>query len=220
MNKKRIAAAIAAIGTMALSSLPAFAMEVRRDAENNVYVAGVTPGSSHEVSFEGAGGRVRNVEADRCGVIRISPNLAYAAATKISIGGTESNIAELPVRTPGRCSLVNGAYTSVGQPQETRYKDAIGTIYVQGLTAKSDQVVAYPDLPVGRRITANACGYFRIANSDTQPITDTRALRIDGGSSVTVGSLQALMAPSCRRISETQSVMVVPIHEASSWNSQ
>lgn len=219
MNPKRIVAAIAAVGTVALSAMPAFAEVVKRDADNNVYVAGVTPGSSHEVSFEGAGGRTRNVEADRCGVIRIASSLAYAAATKIGVGGTESNIADLPVATPGRCALLNGAYVSQGQPAATRYKDAIGTIYIQGLQPKQDVVVSYPDLLVGRKYSANACGYFKVTNSDTQPITSTTALKIDGGSSVSVSSLQTLTAPSCRKTSDTESKMLVPIDEANSWAS-
>lgn len=204
MNRKKIAAALAAISTLALGTMPASAeMVVKRDAQNNVYVAGMSSGASTEVGF-GGNVRTRNVQANNCGVARISTSLAYSSATKVKVGDTESVIADLPVKTPGGCTLSNGSYTSVNPPTETRFKDAIGNIYVQGLTANSNQVVSYPDLSVTRRTTANACGYFRIANSTSAPITNATVLKV-GPTSYTVGSLATVLSPGCRRISDTQS---------------
>lgn len=217
MNKTQFFAAIAAAGAVTLSAMPAFAEVVLRDAENNVYVAGLSPGTGMEVGFSGAGARTRSVEADRCGTIKISPSLVYAAATKIEVGGTTSNLADLPTATPGKCTLVNGAYTSQGQPQATRYKDAIGAVYIQGLQPKQDITVSYPDLPVTRKYTANACGYFRVTNSDQSPITNTTSLSFDMDGTAAVGSLKTVTAPSCRRVSDTASKMMVPVDEANFW---
>ncbi len=217
MNKKKIAAAIAAVSTVTLSAMPVMAEVVRRDADNNIYVAGLG-NSQIEIQLQSAGVRTRNVEADRCGTIRITPALAYSAATKISVGGVESNIAELPTATPGRCALVNGAYASVSQPAATRYKDAIGAIYIQGLTAKSDQVVSYPDLPMTRMATPNACGYVRLASPQDAPFTNTTTIKINS-QSYTLGNLSSVTAPSCRRIDDTHSKMMVPLEEADMWTS-
>lgn len=216
-NTKRIAVVAAALSTLVLGALPARAdMVVKRDAQNNVYVAGMSAGASTEVNTGGSV-RTRNVQANNCGVVRIGTSLAYSSATKVSLGGTESIIADLPVKAPGGCTLSNGSYVATNAPTETRFKDAIGNIYIQGLNANSTHTVSYPDLLVTRRATANACGYFRIANSTSSPITDTTTLKI-GSTSYTVGSLATVLSPGCRRISDTQSVMVVPITEATSWS--
>lgn len=85
MYNKRVTAIVAAIGTLVLHILPASAnIVVLRDAQNNVYVAGLTPGSSTEVGLEGVD-RNRNVQVNNCGVIRLTPNLSYAAATQIRL---------------------------------------------------------------------------------------------------------------------------------------
>lgn len=213
MNK-RIAATIAAVGSIALSILPASAEVVKCDAQNNVYVAGLTPSSSTEVGFNGTF-VTRLVQANRCGVIRITPSLNYANATQITLGGTASEIANLPVADPGNCAIVNGTYTSVNAPSATRFKDAIGAIYIQGLTPSSDQTVSYPDLAVTRRVTANACGYFRIASTTQSPITNSSVLKI-GSVTHTVSSLGTVISPLCKKISPTQSEMMVPLSQASS----
>lgn len=217
MNKTKIAGLLFSFGTLAVNVLPASAEVVKRDAQNNVYVAGLTPGSSTEVGFNGTF-VTRKVQANRCGVIRITPSLNYAKATQITLDGTASDIANLTVATPGNCASVNGSYTSVNAPAATRFKDAIGAIYIQGLTPSSDQTVSYPDLPVTRKITANACGYFRIASTTQSPITNSSVLKI-GSVSYTVSSLGTLISPGCKKISPTQSEMMVPLSQAASWGS-
>lgn len=195
-------------------SLPAMAV-VRRDAQNNIYVTGLTPGTKTAVGFTGTA-RTRNVRADRCGTVKVSPSLTYASATSISLGSTTSNIGSLPERTPGNCASVNGVYNLVNAPTESRFKDAIGAIYIQGLTANSDQVVTYPDLPVGKNVTANACGYFKITNSVTQPITNATSLKI-GSVTYNVSDLTTLISPTCRKLPSGSSVLMVPLGEAGSW---
>lgn len=218
MNRKQItktAIALFGLGTV-FASLPAMAV-VRRDALNNIYVTGLTPGTKTAVGFTGTA-RTRNATADRCGTVRISPSLAYSSATSISLGGTASNIGSLPERTPGNCASTNGVYNLVNGPTESRFKDAIGAIYIQGLTANSDQVVTYPDLPVGRNVTANACGYFKITNSVSQPITNTTSIRI-GSVTYDVSDIQTVINPTCRKLPSGSSVLMVPLQEAGSWTS-
>lgn len=216
MCKKRVTAIVSATGILALFALPASAnIVVLRDAQNNVYVAGLTPGSSTEVGFEGTE-RTRNTRANSCGVVKLTPLLVYAEATQISLNGENSTIANLPVRIPGICRNVNGTYTLADSPTETRFKDEIGTIYIKGLTPGSSQVVSYPSLNVTRKVTANACGYFRLANTTQSPITNSTAFKINANRYL-VFTTSTVAAPACKRVSPDQSAMMIRLEEYSYW---
>jgi hypothetical protein len=64
MNKKKIAAAIAAVSTVTLSAMPVMAEVVRRDADNNIYVAGLG-NSQVEIQLQGRAGW-------KCGTARLN----------------------------------------------------------------------------------------------------------------------------------------------------
>lgn len=217
MKSKKIAAVVLGSIVLAAGALPAMA-EVRKDASNNVYINGLAPGSSHEISLDGTP-RTRTASANRCGVAKVSPSLAYSAATQIKLGTSVSDIPNLPVLVPGNCSSVNGVYSSVGAPSATRFKDSIGAIYFQGLVPSSDQVVTYPELSVGRNVAANACGYIKISSTPNSPLTSASVIKFNGNSYGTVGSMSSAIAPSCKKISETQSVMMIGITDRYNWGS-
>jgi hypothetical protein len=217
MKSKKIAAVVLGSIVLAASALPAMA-ETRKDALNNVYINGLAPGSSHEISLDGTP-RTRTATANRCGVAKVSPSLAYSAATEIKLGMIVSDIPSLPVLVPGNCSSVNGIYTSVNAPSATKFKDSIGAIYFQGLAPSSDQIVTYPELSVGRNIAANACGYIKISNTTSSPITSASVIRFNGNSYGTVDNMSMAIAPSCKKISATQSVMMIGITDRYNWGS-
>lgn len=207
-----------ALGSMLVAALAMPAMaEARRDASNNVYITGFSANSTQDITFDGTP-RTRSVQANRCGVAKVFPSLSYAAATKITLNSIQFNIPTLPVASPGTCSVVNGAYVSVNAPTATRFKDAIGAIYFQGLAPSSAQVVSYPELSLGRKITANACGYIKISSTTSSPLTSTTRIKVNGDPiGFTVGSLDTVVAPICKKISDTYSVMMISI--ADKWNS-
>ncbi len=217
MKSKKIAVVFGSI-ILAASAIPAKA-ETRKDALNNVYINELVPGSVHNISLDGTP-RTRTVTANRCGVAKLSASLSYSAATQISLASVVSDLSTLPVASPGSCSSVAGVYTLVDAPTATRFKDAIGAVYVQGVPASSEQVFSYPELFVSRKITANACGYVKVSSTISSPLTGATVIKFDNDPiGFTVGDLSTTIAPSCKKISETQSVMMISITDKRNWGS-
>lgn len=217
MTIKNLAAVAAlALGSVFVSNLPAKADVIRKDTDNNIYIYTGSPDADREIAFAGTQ-RTRKVTANRCGIARISSSPTYAEATQISLGGTTSNISTLPVATPGKCTSQNGVYSSTGEPAAQRYKDSVGTVYIKGLTPSSEHTVTYPDLPVTRNVKANNCGLIKLTNSSRQLIGNDTQFKVNS-SAYTVSSLTTVIAPSCKKISPTQSAFMVPLNQVGYWN--
>ena len=221
MKSIKIAAVLFGLIVLAASAMPARA-ETRKDASNNVYINDLVPGSVHDISLDGTP-RTRKITANRCGVFRLSPSLEYSAATQIVLVGAESvtqNISSLPVMIPGTCRSVNGVYALVDAPEASWFRDSIGAVYVQSQTPSVVRTFSYPELSVGRKITANACGYIKISSTTSSPLTGATVIKFDNAvTGFTVDSVQNAIAPSCKKISETQSVMMISITDKRNWGS-
>lgn len=76
-------------------------------------------------------------------------------------------------------------------------KDGKGDIYISGLTDYQTLKVEYASIPRSRSLQANECGFIRLRSSDSYPFTSSTALKVEGGSEFTVGSLPAEAAPRC-----------------------
>jgi hypothetical protein len=190
-----------------------------RDASNSVYLYNLTAGSSHEYTVSGTPPLSRKVKANHCGVAKAAFTPGYATATIVSLGSLQSNISALPVAIPGTCKKNKNSetYALVDSPAAARFKNSENTIYFQGLTPLSEQVIAYRELFKIRKATANACGYIKMSSKETSPITATSVIAFNNDLEFTVGSLRVVFPPKCQKISETQSAMVISVADAALW---
>ncbi|BFM39927.1 hypothetical protein [Synechocystis sp. LKSZ1] len=72
-----------------------------------------------------------------------------------------------------------------------------GDIYVSGLNSYQTLEAAYPGLPKIVKKTANECGFFKLASTESSPITDASNLQLGSNTAFTVGSLPTQAAPKC-----------------------
>jgi hypothetical protein len=72
-----------------------------------------------------------------------------------------------------------------------------GDIYVSGLNSYQTLEAAYSALPKIVKKTANECGFFKLASSDSAPLTDASNLQLGSNTAFAVGSLPVQAAPKC-----------------------
>jgi hypothetical protein len=116
----------------------------------------------------------------------------------ITVAGTSIDTTTLPTELLPRCNS--------GVPEQTRsanFKTPTGDIVIVGNAASSFKSVTLPQSQV-RRTRANACGYVRLASSNSYQHTNTMPLTLNG-TATTIGSLTQKDAPICRG-----NVMYVP----------
>lgn len=72
-----------------------------------------------------------------------------------------------------------------------------GDIYVSGLASYQSLKASYSSLPKVVKKSANECGFFKISNSTSTPLTTSSNIKLNAGSAVLVSSLPVEAAPKC-----------------------
>jgi hypothetical protein len=78
----------------------------------------------------------------------------------------------------------------------TKKSTQTGDIGISGLTAYQSLSVLLNSIPRGRTVTANDCGFVKLTNSSSFPLTGA-TLKLDGGSDTVVSSIPTEAAASC-----------------------
>ncbi|BFM38248.1 hypothetical protein [Synechocystis sp. LKSZ1] len=68
---------------------------------------------------------------------------------------------------------------------------------MSGLGSYQTLEAAYPGLPKIVKKSANECGFFKLASTDSAPLTDASNLQLGSNTAFTVGSLPVQAAPKC-----------------------
>jgi hypothetical protein len=163
----------------------------------DVYVTGLSADSQFEVTYP-AIQKSKDIKADACGFLVIRNSTTNPVTGTITVAGTSVDTTTLPTNLLPRCT--NG---TPEQARSTNFKTPTGDIVIVGNAASSFKSVTLPQSQV-RRTRANACGYVRLASSNSYQHTNTMALTLNG-TATTIGNLTQKDAPICRG-----NVMYVP----------
>jgi hypothetical protein len=156
--------AIALAGLSALL-LPTVANAQFKDADGNIHIQNLTPGTKVEIS---SGELAKKITANFCGLVTISKPTVGAMPATLGVGTDTITVAGLPVQTIPRC--VNGA---LAEARAANFQDATGRVVVVGKTPGTQYDVTYTGTPGVRSLTANLCGFVKISNSTTKPAPAT-----------------------------------------------
>lgn len=193
------------------AALPAFAApppDVFKDSRGNVYVHGTlatTLNNQTSARIETDEALTRKIRAGYCGEVRISTSSSLPnIGTSWTIGGTTRQLANLPSVTARemlpRCSgnafapTLTSEMTSAGG-----YVDNTGNVprvYLVGYTVGVSQDVMFNGVNASQSARPNQCGYYRISNTEANPIADTLTIN---GTDYTVASLTVADPPLCQR---------------------
>jgi len=213
---------------LASSVLPALASMVQatpppdifKDAQGNVYIHGATATSlGQQASVTTSANLSRRVRAGFCGEIRLAESSALPSiGDSWTVGTTIRTRSSLPQITDRaqlpRCSgnsftpSLSDAITSAGG-----YVDSTTTsprVFLVGYTPGISYEVTFNDVSSSQNLRPNACGFFRISNTERNPIPATLTI---GGTSYTVADLTTATPPLCRSEGGGH-ILYIP----SSWN--
>lgn len=200
------ALAVTAFPMAALAAPP----DVFKDAQGNVYIHGTTAtGLGQQASATTSETLSRRVRAGYCGEVRLAetstlPNIGDSW----TVSGSTRTRASLPVITDRaqlpRCSgnaftpALSGAITTAGG-----FVDSTTTsprVFLVGYTPGISYDVAFNDVNASQNLRPNACGFFRIANTDANPVPAELTI---SSTTYTVSTLQTAAPPLCQRVGNT-----------------
>lgn len=156
----------------ALAQVPA-SYSPFKDAEGNVYLA---PGSSNAevaVTF-GSVEKQKDVKADACGTIHLTPSTAIPLSTDFKVDGATVTPTTLSTDLLPKCT--NG---SLEQSRPNNFKTADGKIHIVGKTPGSYYKLAY-NASVVRKVKSNACGIARMGSSASTPLLANTVFAVNG----------------------------------------
>lgn len=200
MNKRKFLT-IGGIGLVATSLLAPLALAqtysgsavykvTRTNGTTQVIVANRTPGERITVTYPGAT-TTRRVTANECGLVVLRDSATNALANLQTVDGVAINQATLPTQLLPRC--VNGV---LEEARTANFKTGAGEVVI----VKTPNTV-YEAVYAGgrdRNVTANACGYAAINESDSYPWASNPTIVI-GSTTHTIATLpQATLEPLCR----------------------
>ncbi|UBF27490.1 hypothetical protein K9N68_05985 [Kovacikia minuta CCNUW1] len=195
MNKTLVRRAAAALGlivaiapTLAQAAPASYAPF--KDSEGNIWISG-TPNTETIVTF-GSVEKMKDVKADACGLVKLTPSTSVPLTSPFRVDGTTINPATLSTDILPKCT--NG---TLEQSRPSNFKTSDGKIYVVGKTAGSYYKLAY-NVPVEKRVKANACGIGRIASSASIPFTSTTQFAVGVNDPITYGNLSTSEPWVCR----------------------
>jgi hypothetical protein len=119
------------------------------------------------VATFGAVEKTKDVKADSCGLVKLTPSTSVPLTSPFKVDGTTINPSTLTTDILPKCT--NG---TLEQARTSNFKTSDGKIYVVGKTAGSYYKFAYT-VPVEKRVKTNACGIGRIASSASIPFMAT-----------------------------------------------
>ncbi len=99
----------------------------------------------------------------------------------------------LGLATLGLSAIAQVASADPAAGKETR----TGDIYISGLSSYQSLKAAYSSLPKVVKKSANECGFFKIGNSTSAPLTTSSNIKLNAGSAVLVSTLPVEAAPKC-----------------------
>lgn len=195
MNKTLVRRAAAILGLLvAIAPTLAHAAPAEyspfKDTDGNIWISG-TPNAETVVTF-GSVEKMKDVKADSCGLVKLTPSTTVPLTSPFKVDGATIDPSSLSTDILPKCT--NG---TLEQARASNFKTSDGKIYVVGKTSGSYYKFAY-NVPVEKRVKANACGIGRIASSASIPFTATTQFSMNGNNPLTYGSLSTKEPWVCR----------------------
>ncbi len=184
--------------------------DVFKDAQGNVYIHGTTAANlGQQASATTSENLSRRVRAGFCGEIRLAESSTLpSVGDSWSIGATTRTRSSLPQITDRaqlpRCS--NAAFTpalSTAITSAGGFVDATTSsprVFLTGYTPGVSYEVTFNDVSASQNLRPNACGFFRIANTEANPVPASLTI---GSTTYTVSTLQVAAPPICQRVGNT-----------------
>jgi hypothetical protein len=179
----------------------AMAEKATIEADNDVYISGLSSYQKVEVTYEGVP-KVSKKTSNECGYIRLASSTSTpinVATDTITFASTPYVLATVPLGASLNCinGVLEGTVSGVVQ------KDSDGRVYITGLSAFADYDVTFNNIFTSRKIKANTCGIAKISNSDKYDNTAGIMTLKDADTLASIGTLPASMptgdGPLCKR---------------------
>ena len=197
-----IATGLVTVPTLFIPALAAPPDDVFKDSDNNVYIIGATAdGLGSRTRVETDQPYTRTIRASYCGQITVNTTSTVTdIGDSWTVNGTVVNQSSLTALSGDDLpSCSSNAFSPV--PSVTNWIDGDYTdstrerVVFSGFEPGKRYEVVYNDVSRTRSVSENDCGYFRVSNTNANPMGTT--VGIDG-TTYTVASLPQADPPYCR----------------------